>query len=155
MDFPIPGQLTEHRVLRVLVGGFALVVIFLGVAGFVAIRGTRAIEEDASKVVREQLVMARLFNEVQAEQETLAAVLHQLTHVPDSIDRDKLLHNLEDADIQLTRIAQSGSDTPEPERWQRLVRTTRDFSSEVREALHDENGIPTDAQPSCLIAMTL
>ena len=47
---------TERRLLRGLIGGFALVLLLLGIAGAVAVQGARAIEDNTAKVAREQLV---------------------------------------------------------------------------------------------------
>jgi hypothetical protein len=101
----------------------------------VALRGTRAIELDAAKVGREQLTMARLLNDVQAGQNTMAAILHQLAPGQDSLDRDKLIHDLEAADTALARVAASRSDTLEAAQWRELEEAVRAFSRGVREAV--------------------
>lgn len=129
------NRITERIVLRVLIAGFGLVVALLGLAGFVAVRGTRAIEADAAQVVREQLSMARLLNDVQAGQNTMAAVLHQLAPGQDSIDRVALLAELEYADKALSSVAASASGTPEAARWRDLQRAVVSFSKGVREAV--------------------
>ncbi|MEP7351752.1 MAG: MCP four helix bundle domain-containing protein, partial [Acidobacteriota bacterium] len=135
--FPIPAQMTERTVLRALIAGFSLVVILLGLAGFVAVRGSRKIEDDTAKVVDEQRLMEKLLNDVHAEQNTLAAVMHQLSHAPDSTNRDELLQNLANADRELERIAQSASTTPEAKQWHELEGMVRDFSDSVREAINE------------------
>lgn len=127
-------RITERVVLRVLVGGFGLVVALLGLAGFVAVRGTRAIEDDAAQVGREQLAMARLLNDVQAGQNTMAAVLHRLAPGQGVEDRSALLAELESADRALANLAASASGTPEAARWRQLEKAVRVFSAGVREA---------------------
>ena len=94
MSWPETARITEHVVLRVLVAGFALVVMLLGAAGYIAVRSTRAIEVDAAQVGREQLAMARLLNDAQAGQNTMAAILHQLAPGQDAINREALLAEL-------------------------------------------------------------
>ncbi|MEO8096553.1 MAG: sensor histidine kinase [Acidobacteriota bacterium] len=136
--------LTEQPVLRALVGGFGLVVILLGLAGLVAIRGTRAIEDDTARVVREQLVIARLLNDVQAEQNTLAAVLHQVAHMPDTMNREQLLESLGNADRALTRIAASAATTPESGQWRDLEMTVRQFSGGVLRAIRKGGKVPPE-----------
>lgn len=130
--------LTERPVLRSLIGGFALVVILLGLAAVSAVRSTRAIEDDTRQVVREQLVMARLLNDVQAEQNILAAVLHQMAHMPAAINREALLRSLDNADRALGRSARAASATPEAEQWKSLERTVRAFSSDVAKVIREE-----------------
>ena len=77
-----------------MIAGFVLVLLLLGMAGLVAVRGTRSIEVNTASVVGEQLLVARLLNEVQAEQDTQTAVLHQLMHKRDTLDREELLKRL-------------------------------------------------------------
>jgi len=122
-------------VLRVLVAGFSLVVALLGLAGFVAVRGTRAIEDDSAQVVKEQLAMARLLNDVQAGQNTMAAVLHQLAPGQDSIDRTALIAELESADRALSSIAAGAIGTPEALKWRELQVAVDSFSKGVKQAV--------------------
>ncbi len=129
-------RITERAVLLALVAGFALVVALLGLAGFVAVRGTRAIEDDSAQVGREQLAMARLLNDIQAGQNTMAAILHQLAPGQDAIDRASLLRDLESADRGLTAIAASAWRTPEAARWKELEAAVRLFSRGVRKAVN-------------------
>lgn len=130
-----PARMMERGVLRALTGGFALVVTLLGVAGFVAVRGTRAIEEDAAQVGREQLAMARLLNEVQAGQNSMAAILHRLAPGHAAPDREKLLRDLEAADRALSGVAESAGESPEAAQWKELESAVRSFSSGVRAAV--------------------
>jgi signal transduction histidine kinase len=136
MNWPAPARITERIVLRVLVLGFALVVLMLSLGGFLAVRSTKAIEDDAAQVGREQLAVARLLNDVQAGQNTMAAILHQLAPGQDSIDREALLRELETADGALSRIATSAMGSPEAAQWRELDQAVRVFSRGVREAVH-------------------
>jgi signal transduction histidine kinase len=133
--------LTERPVLQSLIGGFALVVILLGLADVVAVRSTRTIEDDTRQVVREQLVMARLLNDVQAEQNTLAAVLHQMAHMPEKVNRDALLRSLENADRALSRSARAASATPEAQQWRNLENTVRAFSADVAKVIREQERV--------------
>ena len=136
MSWLEPARITERIVLRVIVLGFALVVTLLSAAGFVAVRSTRAIELDAAQVGREQIAMARLLNDAQAGQNTMAAILHQLAPGQDSINREALLQNLESADRALAKLADSAAGSPEAGRWRELEQAIHDFSRGVRAAIH-------------------
>lgn len=127
-----------------MVVGFALVLLLLGVAGLVAVRGTRAIKDNTAKVVREQLLAARLLNEIQAEQDTQTAVLHQLTRKPDSLDRKLLLRRLEETDRALDRAITSVSATPEAPTWKMLGRRAADFSANARSLLNGTDNPASD-----------
>ena len=131
-------KFTEQHILRTMVVGFALVLLLLGVAGLVAVRGTRAIQDNTAKVVREQLLAARLLNEIQAEQDTQTAVLHQLTRKPDSMDRGQLLRRLEETDRALDRAIASVSATSEAELWKMLGRRAAEFSENSRTLLNSK-----------------
>jgi signal transduction histidine kinase len=129
------ARITERVVLRILGLGFAMVVGLLGLAGFMAVRSTRAIEDDAAQAGREQLSMARLLNGVQAGQHTMAGILHQLAPGSDRTDRSALLRELEAADRALEKVAVTGTGTPEAARWKDLEKAVRRFSAGVRQAI--------------------
>jgi signal transduction histidine kinase len=136
------ARFTERGLLRVLIGGFSLVVALLGLAGWVAVRSTRAIEADAAQVGREQLAMARLLNDVQAGQNTLAVILHQLAPGADAADREALLRELETADKALARAGEAASGTPEARLWHDLNVAAKEFSTGVRSAIHRGGSLP-------------
>lgn len=136
-DMPIIWSrfITEHTVLRVLITGFALVLLLLGVASVTALRGTRSIQADADAVMREELAIARLLNEVQAEETAMATVLHRLNRPADGVDRQGLIDQLRQADQSLTRAAKAAGDTPEKELWRKLEGTVRQFSDTAQSAI--------------------
>ena len=100
-----PRRITERTVLWGLVPGFALVVIMLGMAGLVAVRDNREIRLSATKLVKDQLLIARLLHEVQAEEDALALALHRLTTDASAQDRAARVAELKDADKGVARLA--------------------------------------------------
>jgi hypothetical protein len=94
-----------------LSGGFAMVLVLLGIAGLVAVRDSRAIRRSAGGLVQEQLLIARLLNEVQVEENTLTEVLHRLTRTPQTLDRSALLRELVEADQSVARLAIDAAST--------------------------------------------
>ncbi len=143
MSWLKPARITEPVVLRVLVGGFALVVMLLGAAGYIAVRSTGAIESDAAQVGREQLAMARLLNDAQAGQNTMAAILRQLAPGQEVSQRSTLLTELEAADRALVKVAGAAAETPEAERWKELGAAVRKFSAGVRGAVRHGPALKT------------
>lgn len=125
-------RITERTILRSMIVGFALVLLLLGLAGLAAVRGTRSIEVNTAQVVREQLLAARLLNEVQAEEDALTGVLHQLTLKPESLDRPAVLQRLDEADRAVERIITVANATSEARVWQQLGRKIRSFSADAR-----------------------
>ena len=91
---PFTRRITQRTVMWGLSGGFAMVLVLLGIAGLVAVRDSRAIRRSAGGLVQEQLLIARLLNEVQVEENTLTEVLHRLTRTPQTLDRSALLREL-------------------------------------------------------------
>lgn len=138
MGWSDSNPIEERSVLRALVAGFTLVLALLGLAGYVAIRSTRAIEQDAADVGREQLAMARLLNDVQAGQNTMAAIIHRLAPgQQETADRAQLIRELEGADEALTKLAASAMRSSEAHLWRDLGEAVRQFSAGVRRAIAD------------------
>lgn len=134
---PIPWSrfISHRKVLRILQTGFALVLLLLGTACVIAIRGTRAIQKHAEAVLREELNVARLLNEVQVEETAMAVVLHRLSRNEPNTNRQVLINDLNAADRALTRAASSVQHTPEAARWRELASTTNQFTTMARAAI--------------------
>ena len=84
---PFTRRITQRTVMWGLSGGFGMVLVLLGIAGLVAVRDSRAIRRSAGGLVQEQLLIARLLNEVQVEENTLTEVRHRMTRTPQTLDR--------------------------------------------------------------------
>jgi signal transduction histidine kinase len=126
--FAFSGRITERNVLWGLILGFGLVVILLGLAGLVAVRDSRAIRQSATKLAKDQVLIARLLHEVQAQEDALALGLHRLTRDSTTEDRANRLIALESADKALANLAQQAGGTPQAEMWNRLASATQAFT---------------------------
>lgn len=145
MKFLFPAtRITEKNILRTMIAGFVLVLMLLGMAGLVAVRGTSSIEVNTASVVGEQLLVARLLNEVQAEQDTQTAVLHQLMNKGDTVDRQELLKRLEATDLALDRAAASSASSPEAALWVQLLSKAKLFSADARKLLNTGGSLPKE-----------
>ena len=138
---PFTRRITQRTVMWGLSGGFAMVLVLLGIAGLVAVRDTRAIRRSAGGLVQEQLLIARLLNDVQVEENILTEVLHRLTRTPQTIDRSALLRELVEADQSVARLAIDAATTPKARVWQQLEQSVRSFSREARAALDQDDPI--------------
>jgi signal transduction histidine kinase len=134
-----PRPITHQNVFRVLVAGFTLVILLLLAAAFVGVGNIRAIQQNAAELVREQAVTNGLIDELHAQQRTLSEVFSVLARDPDSVDYDKIMAQLDQADRDIERICAEGSRTPEHLQWARLRETSADFSREARRLLNVEN----------------
>jgi signal transduction histidine kinase len=130
--------ITERTILKILIAGFALVMVLLVVAGVVGARGARTLERDASRLVHQQLLTARLINEIEIEQATINAIFYRLIRASEPEDRDSLLADLDATDQDFARIAQSASGTPEAQLWAGLLEAARAFAAEARAVIRQE-----------------
>lgn len=135
------ARINQRTVMWGLSGGFAMVLVLLGIAGLVAVRDTRAIRRSAGGLVQEQLLIARLLNEVQVEENTLTEVLHRLTRTSQTIDRSALLRELVEADQSVARLAIDAATTSKARVWRQLEQSVRSFSQEARAALDQDDPI--------------
>lgn len=71
--------LRSRRILQGLALGFLLVLVLLGASGAVAVWRGRVINENASQLTRDHLLMARLIHDVQTAQSAMTEVLQRIT----------------------------------------------------------------------------
>src|SRR5271169_4371083 len=100
----LPKQVTRATILRVLVGGFSLVIFLLLAAGFFGVRNIESIRESVAKLEEGQIVTTRLIYEIEDEQAVLSAVFYKLSRDPESVDRDAILADLDETDQHIARI---------------------------------------------------
>src|SRR5258708_6987482 len=134
----LPGQITHQNIFRVLIAGFTLVILLLAAAAIVGIRNIQSIQENANSLVREQSLTNRLIDELHSQQTTLSEVFSVLARDPDSVDYYKIMSQLDEADRDIARISDEGARTAEHDLWQRLNKSSLDFSREARRLLSIE-----------------
>lgn len=136
--FPFNRRIGERSVLWGLIIGFGLVVILLGIAGLVAVRDSHAIRKNAARLVQEQLLVARLLHEVQAEEDALALIVHRIVREVGMEDRVARIEDLKKADKAVAKLAHEARLTVHAPDWQHLAKATQVFSEKARISL--ENG---------------
>ncbi|HTS26017.1 MAG TPA: sensor histidine kinase [Bryobacteraceae bacterium] len=134
-----PRAITHQNIFRVLIAGFALVILLLLAATIVGIRNIQSIRESAASLVREQSVTNRLIDELHAQQTSLSEVFSILARDPDSVDYDRIMGQLDAADRDIDRISTEGAQTEDSKLWARLKQTSNDFSNEARHLLTAED----------------
>jgi signal transduction histidine kinase len=135
----LPRQITHQNIFRVLLAGFTLVIVLLVAAAIAGIRNIQSIQQEANNLVREQSLSNRLIDELHSQQTTLSEVFSVLARDPDSVDYYKIWSQLDEADRDIARISEEGARTAEPTLWQRLNRSSLDFSREARRLLSIED----------------
>jgi signal transduction histidine kinase len=134
----LPRQITHQNIFRVLIAGFTLVTVLLVAAAIVGIHNIQSIQENANNLVREQSLTNQLIDELHSQQTTLSEVFSVLARDPDSVDYGKIMSQLDEADADIARISEQGARTSEHDLWQRLNRSSLEFSSEARRLLADD-----------------
>ncbi len=140
MAFAFP-RITERNLLRTLVLGFALVMILLGAAGLVAVRRSQRIRMGVAQLAHEQLLIARLRQDVQMEENTMTEVLHQIAEFhPQRSDSVALLRGLDESDRQISRLSNEAKRVAGDEVWSDLGAGVKAFTQEAHRVL--ESGFP-------------
>ena len=116
-------RITDRSIKGVLVSGFGLVILMLLASGFIGVRNAKVIQESAQRLVGEQMGTARLVDEVHREQGALQAVFNNLSKDPNSVDRNEILSQLNEADVAMDLVVKAGAGTPDETLWTELGRT--------------------------------
>ncbi len=124
-----------RALLRVLVIGFALVIAMLIAAAIIGVSDADAIRASARSLMSNELVIARLQDDVDKEQQVLNAAFYQLSRAPDQVDRDRILADLEQTDREIHGMVVEARGGPDEDTWNRLETAVNDFSTEARRLL--------------------
>ena len=132
-------QRSDRKFAHILIIGFTLVIALLIGAALVAIRNARSVQQSAAALAQEQLLTARLINELQLEQAALNTLAHQFTHSGELVDEPRLRETLRQTEEVLRRVIEQTSDLADRELWVGLQRSAHAFSVRAREILdrHD------------------
>lgn len=131
------SAIDENRLIRVLAGGFLLVIVSLLAAAFLHITLIQSIRGRVERLVADHLVMTALVDEVQREQDAVTGVFYSLADDPDSLDRRRVLSQLESIEASITQLVASGRRTSgvRPDLWGELGAASAAFAGEARRLL--------------------
>jgi signal transduction histidine kinase len=125
-----------RTLLRVLVIGFAVVIALLATAAVIGVHNARSITASAAGLVANQLVITRLLDEVEREQEALNAAFYRLSRAPENVDRAKVLAALDQTGGEVAILVAQARGGPDEPAWDALQRAVLDFSTEARQLLN-------------------
>src|SRR5262249_16792654 len=128
-----------RTLLRVLVVGFAAVMALLAAAAIIEVNNARAITGSAAELVNNQLVAARLLDEVERGQGVLSGVLYRVCNSREEANRERLLADLDQTDNEVHRMVAEAQGSRTEEAWNNLERAVVDFSQNAREVLTKQN----------------
>src|SRR5258706_1973734 len=131
-----------RTLVRVLVIGFSVVILLLATAAFIGVNNARSIAASAAELVTNQLVIARLLDEVERKQQLLNAAFYRLPRAPDVVDRERVLADLDQTDREIGRLVEQARGGPNEAAWNSLQRAVLDFSREARRLL-SQRKVPT------------
>lgn len=124
-----------RTLLRVLVIGFAGVIALLAAAAFIGVSNAHSVAASAAGLVSDQLVIARLLDEVEREQEVLNAAFYRMSRFPDMVDREHVMMDLDQTDREIERLVAQAHGPSSEAAWNSLEHAVRDFSQEARALL--------------------
>ncbi len=133
--------ITGTVIVRVLLGGFGLVILLLLAAGLLGVRNISSIRATASDLLEEQVRTSDLLDAVLREQRTINAIYFNIARRPEALDRDQLLGQLVASDKELADIVEAASDEPDQGLWKQLFSEASSFSDESRKILATENPV--------------
>ncbi len=129
---------TPKAILRVVLAGFTLVILFLLISGLLGVRNIGSVRSTTAELLDEQKRMQDLLDAILREQRAINAIYAGFAKQPDQLDRDQLLTQLQASDRDIEAIAADAADEPEQALWQDLYKAVTHFSYEAR-AILDNN----------------
>jgi len=124
-----------RALLRVLVAGFTAVIVLLAAAATIGVYYARSVADSSASLVADQLVLTRLLDAVEREQGVLNAAFYRLFRTPEVVDRARILAELYQTDREIDSLVEQAHGDPDAAAWEKLRKTTRDFSTEARQLL--------------------
>src|SRR5580700_875210 len=124
-----------RTLLRVLVVGFFIVIALLAAGAIIGVNNARSIAASATGLVTDQLVIARLLDEVEREQEVLNTAFYRLSRTPGVVDRTRVLADLDQTEDETRKMVTEASTGAVSAAWANLQRATSAFPQEARRLL--------------------
>jgi signal transduction histidine kinase len=138
----LPDDANRKAVMRILLVGFGMVLIILGIASLVALR-EKHIRRDALLAMKNHLVHAQLLHEIQVQEDILTHVLHQLASRPGTEKTKEKFDELLRADQELQQLADQAASTLQTDQWRQLADASRRFTeiAQMEESIETEGRV--------------
>src|SRR5436190_346039 len=121
----------EPRLSRVMVAGFALLILLLIASTYIGITAIRSTESNTARLLEEQRVMLRLIDDIQQEENSLSAVFYELA-TGRAENRQDLLNRLTAMEDDIRRNIKAGLASGNMERWTDVTAHVEALISEGR-----------------------
>jgi signal transduction histidine kinase len=130
----------KRTMLRMMMLGFGMVLLVLGLAIFVAARDSD-LRADTTKLIKEHLVHAQLLSEVQAQEDVLWHALHRIDSATEKDNRKQRCAELVAAVNVVKQLAQQAATTPQATEWARLATAANGFSEFATQILQQPTSV--------------
>ena len=147
-----PGQDGPRRVLRILAGGFLLVVLLLGLAAYIASREARQIQSSSAGLVADHLKTARLIDAFQVEQQKMDRLLFQISASVRHSEAGfgELAAKLDDTSLAIDRTLELSPPAASRSRWTEIAEVSRRFKLNAARVVLQPN--PSEQELEALYA---
>lgn len=132
----VTRPVTQRSIARVILGGFALVILLLLVAGLLALRNINSIRSTNAELLDEQVRTQELLDAVLREQRAINAIFAGFAKHPDQLSREQLLEQLAASDRGIETIAADTVGEPAQLLWQDIYQAVTRFSYQARSILN-------------------
>src|SRR5579884_1566892 len=113
-----------RTLVRVLALGFSAVIVLLVAAAVIGVNNARSIARSSADLVSGQLLITRLLDEVEREQQVLNAAFYRLSRTPEGVNRERVLADLDDTDREIAKLVDNARNSADRDVWANLHRAT-------------------------------
>ncbi len=125
--------MTHLRMILILAVGFGVTISVLWISGRIVVREVRGIRGNVSELAREQVLVARLVNDIQLEENAMTGIILQIALGGARADESEaLFRNLAESAAALVTVAEEARDAGGDIVWTELERLSREFVDVVR-----------------------
>jgi hypothetical protein len=125
--------MTPLRMMLILAVGFGVTISVLWISGRIVVREVRGIRGNVAELVREQVLVARLVNDIQLEENAMTGVILQMAQGATRADESEaLFRNLRESATGLVAVAEEARDVGGDAVWGELEMLSRAFREGVQ-----------------------
>jgi signal transduction histidine kinase len=133
--------MTPLRMMLILAVGFSVTISVLWISGRIVVREVRGIRGNVSELAREQVLVARLVNDIQLEENAMTGVILQISQGAARADESEaLFRNLHESASALVTVAEEARDAGGDTVWVELEGLARAFREGVQAAATGDKG---------------
>ncbi|MCC6585944.1 MAG: MCP four helix bundle domain-containing protein [Bryobacterales bacterium] len=138
----------EHKVLRLLIAGFGLIIALLVMDGFVGFHSILSIRANVSALTEDQFLNVVLIDEVQRTQSGLSSVLYTLSNGVPPAEKTQLERRVDQLETRLRELfARIPPNDPDIAIWREVELASAEVTASADRILAAPTGVRPDIQP--------